>query len=262
MLVAAIVGLLGAPSLLISGGMVYDGSGKPGRLVDIRVSGDRIIAVGKLSALPGERVVSAKGLAVAPGFIDAHSHAAGSIDDDPSALSQLTQGITTSVVGQDGGGAIPWKDESVRLFGLKPTINFATFTGHGSLRTKVMGEDYKRIATSAEVSAMETLLALELKSGSLGLSSGLEYDPGYYAETGELVHLAKVVKREGGMYISHIRDEADKSFEAFQELVTISESAKIPAQISHIKLATTAVWNRADEALKLLKGNITADVSL
>jgi N-acyl-D-amino-acid deacylase len=260
MLLSMLATMTLAPTLLIAGGTVYDGTGKAGRALDIRISGDRIVAMGALKPLDSDRVISAAGMAVAPGFIDAHSHAAGSIDSDPTALSQLTQGITTAVVGQDGGGDSPWKTESARILALKPSINFATFTGHGDLRKRVMGEGYKRVATDLEISKMEELLAVELRSGTLGLSSGLEYDPGYYSDTKELIRLAKVVKREGGLYISHVRDEADKAFEAFKELVQIGKEAKIPAQISHIKLGTVAVWGRAGDALKLLKGNITADV--
>lgn len=260
-MLAAIVSVLLVPTTLISNGMVYDGTGADGRLASIRIRGAEIVEIGALQPEPGEAVVDAKGMVIAPGFIDAHSHADGGIDEDPLALSQLTQGITTAVVGQDGYWGEPAKAALGGLKFLRPAINFATFSGHGGIRRQVMKEDYKRTATESEIVQMEALLRADMRSGSLGLSSGLEYDPGYYADTEELIRLAKVAGEGGGMYISHVRDESDRAFEAFQELVTIGRSAKIHAQISHIKLGTAAVWGKAKEsdAIGAAEG-ITADV--
>ncbi len=250
---------LAPSSILISGGLLVDGSGSKPRLADVRISGSAIVAVGSLMPLRGEKVVNAKGMVVAPGFIDAHSHAFGGIEKEPTAISQLKQGITTAVGGQDGGWSQPVAKEFADIERIKPTINFALFSGHGGLRAEVMGKDYKRIATQAEIERMKTLFAADMKAGSLGLSSGLEYDPGYYSDTNELIQLAKISK--GGMYISHVRDEADKAMDAFQELAKIGKDGSLHAQISHIKLGSKAVWNKTSEVLKLIeKEKLTADV--
>lgn len=250
---------LAPSSILISGGLLVDGSGSKPRLADVRISGSAIVAVGSLKHIRGETVVNAKGLVVAPGFIDAHSHALGGIEKEPTAISQLMQGITTAVGGQDGGWSQSVAKEFADIERIRPTINFALFSGHGGLRAEVMGKDYKRIATQAEIERMKTLFADDMKAGSLGLSSGLEYDPGYYSDTNELVQLAKVAK--GGMYISHVRDEADKAMDAFQELAKIGKDGSLHAQISHIKLGSKAVWNKTSEVLKLIeKEKLTADV--
>lgn len=252
--------LLLAPStILISGGLLIDGSGSKPRMADVRVKGSQILAVGSLTRLRGETVVDAKGLVVAPGFIDAHSHALGGIEKDPTAISQLMQGVTTAVGGQDGGWSKPVSQEFADIRRLKPSINFALFSGHGGLRASVMGSEYKRVATSQEIAKMRELLAADMKAGSLGLSSGLEYDPGYYSDTNELIQLAKVARQ--GIYISHVRDEADKAMDAFEELVKIGKEGSLHAQISHIKLGSKAVWNKTGEVLKLIeKKKLTADV--
>jgi N-acyl-D-amino-acid deacylase len=252
--------VLGSTTLIL-GGLIVDGTGRAPFLGDVRIRGSRIIAVGKLRVMPNEAVLSAKGLVVAPGFIDAHSHALGGIAKDPLAVSQLTQGITTAVAGQDGGWDQPVRAEFSEIEKAKPAINFAMFSGHGGLRESVMGKDYKRPANEGEIDKMSKLLAQDMADGALGMSSGLEYDPGYYASTQELIDLARVAAKSGGMYISHVRDESDRAFEAFEELCKIGREAKIHVQISHIKLGTAAVWGRASEANRVgLKQGITADV--
>lgn len=243
------------------GGTLLDGSGSAGKLADIRIQGDRIVAIGKIKPIAGETVVDATGMIVSPGFIDAHSHALGGIENEPTAISQVTQGITTAVAGQDGGWSKPVAEEMADLLRFKPAINFAIFSGHGGIRRKVMGADYKRVANASELGTMRMLVADDMRAGALGLSSGLEYDPGYYSNTAELVDLAKVASSYGGMYISHVRDEGNKAFNAFLELCQISREARIRAQISHIKLGTKPVWGKADEVEKLgVKERITADV--
>ncbi|MEI7578051.1 MAG: D-aminoacylase [Armatimonadota bacterium] len=251
--------ILGSSSILISGGLLVDGSGAKPRIADVRLRGSAILAIGSLKPLRGETVISAKGLVVSPGFIDAHSHALGGIEKEPTALSQLMQGITTAVGGQDGGWSQPIAKEFAEIERIKPSINFALFSGHGGLRAEAMGKDYKRVATAAEIERMKALLSADMRAGALGLSSGLEYDPGYYSDTNELVQLAKVAKQ--GIYISHVRDEADKAMEAFQELAKIGKEGSLHAQISHIKLGSKAVWNKTADVLKLIeKEKLTADV--
>ncbi len=248
-----------APSILIQGGTVIDGSGTAGVRQDVRISGDRIVQVGRLRAWAGEKVVKAAGLVVCPGFIDAHSHADGGVEKEPFAKSQILQGITTAVVGVDGIWSGPVADYMNKLEGFKPGINFAMFTGHGGIRAKAMGEDYKRTANPAEMARMKALVAADMKAGAVGLSSGLEYDPGYYADTKELIELSKAAT--GGIYISHLRDEGNKAMEAIDELRRIGQESKLPAQISHIKLCTKPVWGKAPEVLTVMRKNrITGDV--
>lgn len=249
-------------SILIQGGTIVDGSGAKGYVGDLRIQGARITEVARhLDALPNEEIIQAKGLIVAPGFIDAHSHADGGIESDPLAISQVTQGITTAVVGQDGIWRKPVRESLSELVGLKPAINFAAFSGHGGIRGHVLGVDYKRTATANEVEAMSQLVAQDMADGALGLSSGLEYDPGYYSDTRELTALAKEVTPFGGLYISHMRDEGDNTFEAIRELRAIGLSAGIRAQISHVKLGTAAVWGKAKEVTAFFGDpTVTADV--
>lgn len=261
MLLIAAYLLLPPTSTLLSGATVYDGLGNPGVREDIRIDKGIIVAIGHLRAKPGEKVVTLKGLAVAPGFIDAHSHAAGRIGEDPLAVSQITQGITTAVGGQDGGWENPVRQALADLAKIRPAINFAMFSGHGGIRRSTMGENYKRTATAEEQAKMQALVLQDMKDGALGLSSGLEYDPGYYSDTQEIIGLARQVTAFNGLYISHMRDEADKSISAIQELVKIRREAKIHAQISHIKLASAAVWGKSGAVADLMrKEKLTADI--
>jgi len=253
-------------SLLIAGGTVLDGSGGQGRIADVRIVGNSIRAVGKLRPIQGERVIDARGLTVAPGFIDTHSHADGGLIEDPDAETQIRQGITTSVVGQDGSSHMPLADWFRELEQKHVALNIASFVGHGSIRRKVLGEDFKRAATRAEIEKMRTLVAPEMDAGGLGLSSGLEYDPGFYSTTDELIACAKTASEHGGIYISHVRDEGNDALKSFRELIQIAEQAHMPAQISHIKLDTAASWGQSAEALKLMADarsrgiDISADV--
>lgn len=246
---------------------MVDGTGSAGRVADVRIENGRIAAIGKLSPKAGETILEAEGRVVAPGFIDAHSHTDGPMNDSPALESQVRQGITTAVVGQDGGSALPISDFFRKVETARPAINFATFCGHGSLRSKVMGEDYKRAASDSELEKMKALLGQAMKEGALGLSSGLEYDPGFYSNTVELIELAKVAAMYGGMYISHTRADGGASDrQSFEELRLVAKEAKLPAQVSHIKLAVPEMWGKANERLAAMaqarrQGQaITADV--
>jgi len=253
-------------SILIAGGTVVDGTGASGRRADVRISGDRIVEVGALTPRPDERVIDARGRVVAPGFIDTHSHADRGLLEMPEAESQIRQGITTAVVGQDGGSNTPLAAFFESLQAKRVALNVASFVGHGTLRRRAMGTEYKRAVTPAELAAMEALLDQEMKAGGLGLSTGLEYDPGFYSTTEELIACAKVAARHGGLYISHVRDEANEVFPSFRELIRIAEEAHLPGQISHIKLGSNRVWGRAGEAVRLIDDanrrgvDVTADV--
>jgi N-acyl-D-amino-acid deacylase len=251
---------------LIRGGTVIDGTGARGYRADVRIVGAKIAAIGKLTPEPGERVVEAANLVVAPGFIDTHSHADGGLLDMPDAETQIRQGITTSVVGQDGSSHLPLSDWFAQLEAKHVALNIASFVGHGTVRSAATGADYKRHVTAEELAKMQALIEQEMQAGGLGLSTGLEYDPGFYSDTEELIACSKIAAQHGGMYISHVRDEGDKAIESFQELIRIGEEAHLPAQISHIKLDTSPSWGKAGEVLKLMEDanrrgvQISADV--
>src|SRR5207245_5266222 len=157
--------------------------------------------------LPSGRVVEAHGLTLAPGFIDTHSHASRGLFEDRDAMADVSQGITTVVVGQDGSSTYPLAEYFDRLRGEAAAVNVASYIGHGTIRGQVLGTDFKRAATAAEVRKMEDVLRSEMTAGALGLSTGLEYDPGIYSSPSEVVALAKVAASAGGRYISHIRTE-------------------------------------------------------
>ncbi|MBX3111631.1 MAG: D-aminoacylase [Fimbriimonadaceae bacterium] len=253
------------PAIVVQGGVVYDGTGAPGRVADVRVEGGRVRAVGTDLARPGDEVIDARGMAVAPGFIDSHSHADEGVFEDPDAETQIRQGVTTAVVGEDGGSAYPVRDFFRRLELEPVALNFASFVGHGTVRGLVVGPD-DRPSTANERLRMAEMVAAEMRDGALGLSSGLEYQPGRYADTKELVELAQAAGRSGGMYISHVRNEDVAAFKAFEELVEVARRAHVPAQINHIKLGAASVWGRAKDVLKLMDKaeqeglDITADV--
>ncbi len=253
-------------SVVITNASIVDGTGSPARLGAVRIAGDRIVDVGTLDARAGERVIDAKGLTLAPGFIDTHSHHDRGLLDQRDALAALSQGITTIVVGQDGGSAYPLKDFFERLRATPPSVNVASYNGHGTLRHRVMGTDFKRAATAGEVAKMEGLLRIEMQSGGLGLSSGLEYDPGIYSAPSELIALAKVVAPFGGRYISHVRSEDRAFWRAIDEAIGIGREARIPVQISHLKLAMRSLWGETGRLIKTLDAArasgvaVTADI--
>lgn len=239
--------------LLIKGGTVVDGTGAPRRAADVRIAGDTIVEVGaNLAATPGERVVEAAGRVVAPGFIDMHSHADRGLEDHPEAASQIQQGITLSLVGQDGGGDLPVSDFFERFSRVHPAINLMTSVGHGAVRGVVLGGDFKRAATPGEIETMKALVDRAMKDGAVGLSSGLEYDPGFYGTIDELAALAAVIKPYGGFYSSHVRDEENEVLAAWSEAIEIGRRAGVPVEISHMKLASKPVWGQATKALALI----------
>lgn len=250
---------------VIRGGTIYDGTGAPACKADVRIVGDTIVQVGRVTVQPGDKVIDATGLAVSPGFIDAHSHADGGVFDDPGAETHIRQGITTSVVGEDGGSHFPLADFFSHLQAKPVALNFASFVGHGTIRHEVMG-DADRKPTPAEEAKMRALVDQEMRSGALGLSTGLEYVPNRYANTDEVVDLATVAAKHHGIYISHVRNEDKYAFAAFKELIEVARRAHLPAEINHIKLGSSVVWHKAPDVISMMKAarqeglDITADV--
>jgi N-acyl-D-amino-acid deacylase len=249
----------------ILGADVADGTGAPLQRVDVRVEGDTIREIGAITPRPDDRTFDATGLVLAPGFIDAHNHSTDGLDNDPDATTQVSQGITTALLGQDGSSPFPVRDYLARRRSAPVALNVALLVGHATIRRQVMGNDFRREATAAEVSKMEGLVDQEMRDGAIGLSSGLEYEVGSYASTEELVALARVAGRHRGFYISHIRDEADRTIEAVREAIAIGERARLPVQITHIKLGTVGVWGKAPEVVAMVEAarkrgvDVTAD---
>lgn len=250
---------------LISNVKIMDGTGLPAVAGSVRLFNNRIWHVGKLTAFPGEAFTDGKGKVLAPGFIDNHSHHDGGLEKNPSAIAVTSQGITTIVVGQDGGSDL--MDSLQSLIQKTPiSVNVASFTGQASLREKVMGKNLLRKATLVEIDSMKVLLKREMEKGSLGLSTGLEYEEAFYSSRDEVVALAKVAAEHNGRYISHLRSEDVNLEEAIEEIITIGREAEIPVQITHIKIAMRSKWGNSEKILRQLEIarqqgiNITADI--
>jgi len=219
------------------------------------LAGGHLYAVGRAGQLKipdRAEIIEAKGMILAPGFIDTHNHSDRGLSDDPTAATQVSQGITTLAIGQDGGSPFPISDYFANLEKNPVSVNVLTFVGHATVRSNVMGEDTNRRATADEIAKMKTLVEQGMRDGAFGLSTGLEYETGKPASTEEIIALAQVASKYGGIYISHMRDEADKSFESFAELIRIAREAKLPAQVSHIKLGTVGVWGQSLKAVRLI----------
>jgi N-acyl-D-amino-acid deacylase len=240
-------------SLLIVNAQIADGTGTPLRKANVRIVMSHIVGIGELQPEKGEPTIDAKGLVLAPGFIDIHNHSTEGLQQDPLAETQISQGITTLIVGADGDS--PWPLINwVRQQQQKPAaVNVGVLAGHATIREQVMGKDFKRVATPEEVRQMEALVGNAMNQEALGLSSGLEYEVGSYSATEEVIAMAKVAAQRGGFYMTHIRDEADKSFEALDEEISIGEKAHIPLEHSHIKLGTVGVWGKAAEYIKVIE---------
>jgi N-acyl-D-amino-acid deacylase len=256
----------GAASTLIRNAIVLDGTGAAGTAGGVRIAAGKIQDVGNLQPHPGDLVVDAEGLTLAPGFIDTHSHHDRGLFDARDALAAVSQGITTIVVGQDGSSALPMSELFARLEKQPAAVNVASYVGHGTLRRQVLGAEFMRRATPDEIARMSALLRQEMDGGALGLSTGLEYDPGIYSDTEEVVALAKVAGAMGGRYISHTRSEDRRLFEAVDEVIRVGREARLPVQISHVKLAMRGLWGQADKLLAVLDRarasgvDITADI--
>ena len=241
-----------AYDLLIVDGTIIDGTGAPGYTGDIAITGDRIAEIGDLDGVKATRVIDASGLTVSPGFIDLHSHADRNIRDNPGAENYLHQGVTTLLAGNCGNSPVHLDEyfQSVDETGI--ALNLGLLIGHNDVREEVM-ENANRAPTAEEQIQMEGLVKTAMDDGAFGLSTGLIYIPGAYSETGEVIALARVAAKEGGIYATHIRNEFDLIIEAVEEAITIGREADIPVQISHYKVADNTMWGDSTITLGLVE---------
>jgi N-acyl-D-amino-acid deacylase len=243
--------------LVVRGGTVFDGSGAEGRVMDVAVRGDRIVAMGPRLNGRGREEVTVTGLAVAPGFVDIHSHGDGSVADDPRMESVIRQGITTIIAGQDGSsrgvdpGAIgEWRRT---MHAMRPACNVATMVGLGTVRGAVVGDD-DRPATPAELQRMVGLVERALAEGACGASSGLEYTPGAFATQAELTALCRPLASRRLPYATHMRNEDDRLLESIDESIAVATGARCPLQISHLKTQGPRNWSKLDDAFARIEG--------
>ncbi len=237
-------------------------------LQDIGIRGDTIAAITRSGKLEGlsNFVIDANGLVLAPGFIDTHSHHGSGLRNNPPSIATISQGITTIIVGQDGGSHWPLKKYFQLLTDSQVVINVGSYSGHNTLRDHVLGNDFKRKSTQAEIDRMIAILKKDMEAGAIGLSTGLEYDPGIYSTKDEVLQLSKVLPQYNGRYVSHMRSEDRYFWDALQEIITIGRDFKIPVQISHFKLAMRGLWGKSDSTLQILEAarkegiDVTADL--
>lgn len=237
--------------VVIRGGTVVDGTGARGYSADVAIRGDRIVRVDRDGIDPEQarRVLEAEGMVVAPGFIDNHAHIQTTIHEHPRAENFLRQGITTILATlHSGEQPYPLHDYMASL-DVAPNVGF--FAGHSWAREKVMGRE-NRAPSPDELERMEALVDEAMRDGALGLSTGLVYVPGNYAETEEVVQLARVAARHGGIYVSHMRDEATGLLDSVRELIRISREAGLPAQINHHKAIGVTQWGWSERTLAMI----------
>jgi N-acyl-D-amino-acid deacylase len=239
-------------STVIINAQVADGTGDPLRTANVRITDDRVAAIGDFKPRRSDQVIDAKGLVLAPGFIDIHNHSEEGLARDPAATTQIAQGITTVLLGADGGSPWPigsWLEERRHT---PVSLNIAVTVGHATVREQVLQQDFRRVARPTEVAAMAKLVEQGMDEGAIGLSSGLEYDVASYSSTDEMVAVAAAAAKHGGFYMTHVRDEADRSFAALEEALDIGRRGRIPVQHSHIKLGTVSVWGKAAEYIRVI----------
>jgi len=274
--------------VVLRGGTVYDGSGGPGRAVDVGIRGDRIATVGTLAQSSGATTIDARGLAVAPGFINMLSWSTESLLVDGRSQGEIREGVTLEIFGEGSSMGplndamkkrmveqmgdlkyeITWTTLSEYLKELERrgvSTNVASFVGATTIREHVIGLEDKK-PTPEQLDQMRALVRQEMEAGALGIGSSLIYAPAFYASTEELIELCKVASAYGGSYISHMRSEANRLLEAVDELIRISREAKIPAEIYHLKAAGQANWPKMDTVIATIEKaraeglKITADM--
>ncbi len=237
--------------VLITGGRVIDGSGTPPFQADVAISDGRIAAMGRLENARAQRRIDARGLVVAPGFIDIHTHARGGIFAIPSADNYVRQGVTTLFDGQDGSSPLPLRPFLERLSRTPLAVNFGMFSGQGSVRAAVVGTQ-NRPATPEEIARMRELARQNMLDGAFGLSTGLFYVPGNYTPTEEVIELARVAGELGGIHISHMRDEAAGVLASVAETIRIGEEGRLPTQVTHHKIIGVRNWGKSRDTLRMV----------
>lgn len=264
--------------LVVKNGIVVDGTGNPWFKAEVGIRDGRISDIGKLSSSESKRVLDAKGLVVAPGFIDMHAHSDFSLLVNPLAESKVRQGVTTEVIGNCGSSAAPLNDflkEEIketfyeveeaklkldwysmdeylkRLERNGIALNVMPLVGNGNIRALVMGYDSRR-SSGSELEKMKEVLAETMEEGAVGLSSGLIYPPSCYADTKELIELCKVVAKYGGIYTSHIRGEGETLIDSVKEAIEIGKKAGVPVEISHHKASGKSNWGKVKQTLKMI----------
>ena len=264
--------------LVIKGGRIIDGTGNPWYRGDVAIEGEKIARVGRVYE-SSESTIDASGLVVSPGFIDVHSHSDLMLLTEPEAKAKIMQGVTTEIVGQDGLGEAPIREDVIemwrkylsglngnpdiewtwRSFGdylkkleeVKPAVNVASLVGHGNLRLLAVGMDNRK-PTPQELDEMKRLLAESMEQGALGMSTGLIYPPCVYSDTYELTELCKTVNSHNGVFVVHMRNEGDKLLESIEEVVSVGRGSGVPVHISHFKSNGRANWGKSMKALEKL----------
>ncbi|HQR34656.1 MAG TPA: D-aminoacylase [Blastocatellia bacterium] len=253
--------------VLIKNGTVYDGTGSKPRRADVLIRGDKIIAVGDFKNASAKTVVDARGMAVAPGFINMLSHSYNSLLTDARSLGELRQGVTTQIFGE-GSSMGPLTEEMKKRRGVTAwttlaeylsyaekkgiSQNVASYIGATTIREYVIGLEDKK-ATPEQMKQMRELVRQEMEAGALGIGSSLIYAPAFYATTEELIEMCKVASQYKGKYISHMRSEGNQLIEAVEELLRISREANIPAEIYHLKASGEANWAKMDQVIKMVE---------
>ncbi|MDC1009196.1 D-aminoacylase [Gammaproteobacteria bacterium] len=247
--------------IIISNGTIVDGSGQGSYQADIGIVDDRIVKIGELSESKSVHIINAENLIVSPGFIDSHTHAIRGIFDVPTAESSLLQGVTTLTDGNDGTSPFPIKEHYQKIENTRISPNWAVFVGQGTIRQEVMGLE-NRDPTASELSQMKVMVKEAMEEGALGISTGLFYVPGSFSSTSEVIELSKVASYYGGIYISHMREEAVDVLKSINETINIGIKAKIPVQITHHKIIGKENWGLSKETLKLVDNAIKDGVQV
>jgi N-acyl-D-amino-acid deacylase len=252
-LVAALASTAAAPQapydLLLVGGRVIDGTGSPARLTNVAIRDGKIAAIGPVTG-PARDTIDTTNLIVAPGFIDVHTHA-DDIAEHPQAENFVRMGVTSIVAGNCGSSALSIAEAFTRIRETGVTVNFATLVGHNTVRTSVMGR-VNRASTIAEINRMKARVFEGMVAGALGFSTGLQYVPGTYAGSNEIVELARVAANQGGIYATHMRNEGTRLEQAVAESIQVGRLVDIPVQISHLKVDSPNRWGASAAALKLI----------
>jgi N-acyl-D-amino-acid deacylase len=240
-----------ACDLLITNGKIVDGTGNSWYYGDVAIKDDKIIAIGKLDSFKAIRRIDVNKQVIAPGFIDVHTHIEGDELLHPEASNFIYDGVTTVITGNCGSSELPIGNYLKRLDSVHLSINVASLVGHGNVRQMVMG-NANRNPTKEELDRMKSLVKQAMQDGAVGFSTGLIYVPGTYAKTDELIELAAVAARYGGVYASHIRDEGDSVVQAVKEAIQIGRVNMMSVQVSHYKISGQHNWGRSKETIPLI----------